>query len=101
MIPCTFPNLAWSVLLIQALGVASLCAVRFGKRLNCHGECQVAFFLGLSLVGFATLLALHFGTADWLLHCTTLAVMVVGASLDFESDRIEGTDAATCWDRHS
>ena len=85
MIPFVFPDLGWSVLTIQVLGIASLCAVRFGNRLQCQRECQIAFFLGLALVGLATLLALHFGTSDWLLGCATLAVMVVGASLDFEA----------------
>lgn len=84
MISFSFPDFAPSVLVIHVLGFASLSAVRFGKRLNCQRECQLAFFLGLALVGFSTLLALHFGTSDWLLSCGTLAVMVVGASLDFE-----------------
>ncbi len=87
------PSTMWCLVLIQLIGFACLLLARLGERLNCRGECQLAFFLGLALVGFVTVLSLYLGNRDWIVGCGTLAVMVVGASIDFKAP-YKATDPA-------
>ena len=80
-----FPALLWCVVFSALLAVGLLSHV--AERWRCHGECQLAFLLVMALVGFMTIISLRIGSGDWGIGCATLAVVVIGSSIQVSSDR--------------
>lgn len=64
---------------IQGLGLLGLIASRLGER--CY-FCQSMFFFAMLIVATATLCSVLVGSGTWAISGTTLALMVVGATLD-------------------
>ena len=82
-----FPALLWCVVFSALLAVGLLSHV--AERWRCHTECQLAFLLMMALVGFMTILSLRIGSGDWVIGCATLAVVVIGSSINVSDHRRE------------
>ncbi len=73
----------WLACLAQALGLCTLGAVRCGSSCTEAKWLQVVFFLSMAVLGGAAVAAFQVGSGCWAACGATLAVMAVGAVLDF------------------
>ncbi len=72
----------WILVAVEATGLASASLVRLSAGCRSHQSCQWLFFACLSLVGFASIVAMGISPLCWLLSAVTLAMMIVGAVWD-------------------
>lgn len=74
--------LFWTVAIIQIAGVLSLGLARASQGSPRYQQCQLCFYVCLTLVGAAAMLCLQCRDGGWLLCAITLSVMAVGATMD-------------------
>jgi hypothetical protein len=67
---------------IQVLGILALALARLGQRSTVPGRFQLLFLLCLLLVGLSAVVAAGCDNTYWIASGVTLAVMVVGGTLD-------------------
>ena len=77
----------WAVVALQAAGLASACLLRVDRESRRQSSYHCVFLILLGLVGLSTLCAAAWGPIPCLLSGTTLAVMSLAATCDFESGR--------------
>jgi formate hydrogenlyase subunit 3/multisubunit Na+/H+ antiporter MnhD subunit len=77
------PDFFWIAAAIEILGLASAMLVRLTEGSPSQAACQAIFFAVMLLVGVASLAALSAGLGHWFVLGSTLAVMVLMATLDF------------------
>jgi hypothetical protein len=77
---------AWTLGIIQIVGLASAWLARLSEGSPRQASCQRIFFACLGLIGLATMLSVTLGPRYWITTCTTLAVMVVGTIWDFRAE---------------
>lgn len=70
------------VTLVQLFGLLSLALLRVTERHFHQALYQQMFFVGLCLVGLATMCCLQCNDSSWITSAITLATMVLGATLD-------------------
>jgi hypothetical protein len=73
----------WAACLAQVVGLLVLAAARSGQRCP---ECKWmlgAFFLMMGVIGAMAIAAFQVGSGAWASCGATLAIMAVGATLDF------------------
>ena len=69
--------------IVQALGLTSAWLARLSLGSRCQVACHGFFFVCLTLVGAATLLAFGLAPECWLPAGFTLSLMVVAVTCDF------------------
>lgn len=74
---------SWSFILIQLVGILSMAAARLPVGRWAKYCWQSLFFVCLLAVGAATMVAVGFGSGNWLSSGTTLSLMAVGSVVDF------------------
>jgi hypothetical protein len=78
----------WAACLAQLIGFLVLAAARSGQRCPECKWMQGAFFLMMAILGAMGVVAFHVGSGAWASCGATLAIMAVGATLDFpEADQ--------------
>lgn len=77
--------------LIQIVGLASMCAARLNEHSGLQKWTQRLFFASLASLGAVTIGAVVFQAAYGLWCGTTLALMAVGATLDLKSTACAST----------
>ena len=82
----------WSLAWIQLAALASLIAFRLPLGDLASTICQWVFYMGLALVGSATLYALAHQSACWICPAICLGVMIVVAACEPASG-VEGSEA--------
>lgn len=80
-----FPALLWLAVFLALIAVGLLS--QMGDCWRCHGECQLAFVLMMSVVGFMTIISLRIGSGDWLIGCLTIMAMAVCSSMNVSARR--------------
>lgn len=81
MVPFGF-ELFWGLVAIEVLGLFSAVVVQLSEGSRRHGFCQAVFFACLLLTGAMTIVSLAYGEGLWVGSGTTLAVMVLTATMD-------------------
>jgi hypothetical protein len=82
----------WAACLAQVVGLVVLAAARSGQQCP---ECKWmlgAFFLMMGVIGVMAIAAFQVGSGAWASCGATLAIMAVGATLDFPQP--ENADSA-------
>jgi hypothetical protein len=69
-------------IVLQVLGIANLVAVRAYSDDTRGSMAQAMFFASLAVVGLFTVVMVFYGCVLWLPCSVTVAVMVLGATLD-------------------
>lgn len=77
----------WAAVVLQIVGVASVVGARLGERFGFRLFSQRLCYVCLLLIGSATMLAVVCGSDLWFAFATTLALMSVGATIDFGRSR--------------
>jgi len=77
----------WAVVALQAAGLLSACVLRVDRGSRRQTSYHCVFLVLLALVGLSTLLAAAWGPIPCLLSGTTLAIMSLAATCDFDSGR--------------
>ena len=77
----------WTVVALQAAGLLSACVLRVDRGSRRQTPYHCVFLVLLGLVGLSTLWAAAWGPIPCLFSGTTLAVMSLAATCDFESGR--------------
>ena len=83
---------AWAVVLIQSLGIASACLARLSQGCTCQRPFQILLLLCLPMVAAAGVVSFRFGPECWLTSGTLLAVMLVSSTFPLGRTR-----EATAW----
>ena len=78
-------------IVLQLLGIASLVAVRAFPDDARGSTLQAMFFAALAVVGLFTVVLVFYGCVLWLPCSVTVAVMVVGATLDLRGSLTDGS----------
>jgi hypothetical protein len=73
----------WMACAVQAAGLLILAAARTGQRCPECKWVQGAFFLTMAVIGAVAMAAFQVGSGCWASCGATLAVMAVGATLDY------------------
>lgn len=77
------PGLFWGLLVVQAVGLASIFLARLQPVCRyCSAGCRMIFLTSLVGVGLATMYAIGCNTGWWMFPATTLSLMAVGATSD-------------------
>ena len=79
--------LAWSLGVVQVLGVASAFFVRISAGRSVEPLAQRSYLGCLALMGMVTIGAFYLGPGYWLMAATTLASMILIATCDFGEER--------------
>ena len=74
--------LFWTLVATQLTGIASTFVTRLSEGGRHQTICQRFFFASLSLIGFATIVALILGSKYWLITGTTVSIMAVVSTLE-------------------
>jgi hypothetical protein len=82
----------WAVLLVQILGIVSVCLARFSEGCACQKFYQGLFFVCLALVAGSAIVSFGLEPGCWLTSAGVLAVMVVAATL-----QLGHSDQAVAW----
>jgi hypothetical protein len=77
----------WAVVAVQASGLLCACVLRVDRGPRRQSSYHCVFLVLLGLVGLSTLLAAAWGPIPCLLSGTSLAVMSLAATCDFQSGR--------------
>lgn len=77
--------LAWTMGVVQVVGLLSAWLTRLSEGSCRQAWCQTLFFGCLALMGLATMAFVALGTQHWLGSGTTLSVMVLAAVWDFRT----------------
>lgn len=85
------PATLWLLMGLQFLGILSACAARFSEGTPLQRFSQGMFLGVLPLMGCSTMAAFAIGPGCWLACATTLAVMVLTVTCDFQSGRKSAT----------
>jgi hypothetical protein len=72
---------------IQVLGILALMLARVGQRSNSPGLFQALFLFCLTVVGLSAVVGAGYGSGYWIVSGVTLAIMVVGGTLDCSGTR--------------
>ena len=78
-----YPEAFWLVVAVQFVGLLCLALTHVGRRWHHSLSCHVAFIIALAAVGGFTMFSIGIGSGDWTAGGMTLAVMVIGAMVDF------------------
>ncbi len=73
----------WAFVVAQILGLVSAWCARLSEGSTRQTPCQWLFFGCLILVGIATIFALRLGSGPWLTSGSTLSLMVLTVTCDF------------------
>ena len=75
------------VTLVQLGGLAGMVIARLSEKSQQPTICYAVFYACMALVATTALFAANAGEGYWLLSGTTLAIMVIGATLDLDNNR--------------
>lgn len=87
MLP-TDMNFGGLLVTLQLGGAIALLLIRIAAPGRCQQIGQWLFFAWMAIVGVGTLSVVHVGCQLWLPMGTTLAVMVLGATIDLSRFRV-------------
>jgi hypothetical protein len=81
----------WMACAVQVAGLLVLAAARSGQRCPECKWLQAAFFLTMAVIGCVAAAAFQVGSGCWASCGATLAIMAVGATLDFPAPQRSST----------
>ena len=86
---CQFVFVA--TLLLQIVGIASVCFARAADNTTTQRRWQILFFVCFASLGVAVIWAFRISSGCWIACSTTLALMTVGATFDTRSTNASAT----------
>jgi hypothetical protein len=92
------PAAFWTLIFMQFLGLASAWFARVSEGSTRQAVCQRFFFVCLTVMGAATIVALRLGPGSWFSSGSTLAVMALAATCDFSRSGRSGHRKRYCLD---